>query len=52
MLPNNTLSFVTNSVKRIQSSKKRWKLIQYFKDKAWSTSVLFPQETHFDSKVE
>ena len=32
MLPNNSLSFVTNNVKGIQASKKRMKLIQYLKD--------------------
>ena len=52
MLPNNSLSFVTNNVKGIQSAKKRLKLIQYFKDKIESTGVLFLQETHSDSKVE
>ena len=45
MLPNNSLNFVTNNVKGIQSSKKRLKLIQYFKDKIGSTGVLFLQET-------
>ena len=32
MLPNNSLSFVTNNVKGIQASKKRMKLTQYLKD--------------------
>ena len=32
MLPNNSLSFVTNNVKEIQASKNRMKLIQYLKD--------------------
>ena len=36
----------------MQSSKKRLKLIQYFKGKIGSTGVLFLQETHSDSKVE
>ena len=52
MLPNNSLSFITNNVKGIQSSKKRLKLIQYFKDKIGSTGVLLLPETHSDSKVE
>ena len=52
MLPNNSLSFITNNVKGIQSSKKRLKLMQYFKDKIGSTDVLFLQETHSDSKVK
>ena len=52
MLPNNSLSFITNNVKGIQSSKKRLKLMQYFKDKIRPTGVLFLQETHSESKVE
>ena len=52
MLPNKSLSFITNNVKGMQSSKKRLKLIQYFKDKIGLTGVLFLQETHSNSKVE
>ena len=52
MLPNKSLSFITNNVKGIQSSIKRLKLIQYFKDKIGSTGLLFLQETHFNSKIE
>ena len=52
MLPNNSLSFITNNVKGIQSSKKRLKLMQYFKDKRRSTGVLFLQGTHSNSKIE
>ena len=52
MLPNNSLRFITNKIKRIQSTKMLLKLMQYFKDKTGSTGVLFPQETHSDSKVE
>ena len=52
MLSNNSLSFITNNVKRMQSSKKRSKLMQYFKDKIGYTGVLFLQETHSESKVE
>ena len=37
MLPNNSLSSIINSVKGIQSSKMRLKLVQYFKDKRGST---------------
>ena len=48
MLPNN----VANNIKGIQPSKKRLKLIQYFKDNIGLTGVLFLQETHSDSKVE
>ena len=46
------MSFITNSVKGIQSSKKRLKLMQYFKDKIGTIGVLFLQETHSCSKVE
>ena len=52
MFPNISLSFITNNVKGIQSYKKRLKLIQYFKEKIGSTTVLFLQETRFSSKVE
>ena len=52
MLPNNSVSFITNNVKGMQSSKKRLKLMQSFKDKIGSNGVLFLQETHSDSKVE
>ena len=51
-MPNKSLIFITNNVKGIQSSKKRLKLIQYFKDKIGSTGVLFLQETHSNSKIE
>ena len=52
MLQNNSLRFITNNVKGIQSSKKRSKLMQYFKDNIGSTGVLFPQKTYSDSKVK
>ena len=41
MLPHNSLSFITNDVKGIQSSKKRLKLMQYFKDKRRSLVYYF-----------
>ena len=50
MLPNNSVSFITNNVKGMQSSKKRLKLTQYFKDKIGSNGVLFLQETHSDQQ--
>ena len=46
MLPSNCLSFITNNVKGIYSSKKRLKLMQYFQDKIGSTGVFVLQETH------
>ena len=46
------LSFITNNVKGIQSSKKRLKLIRCFKDKVGTTGVLSLQETHSTSKME
>ena len=52
MLPNNSVSFITSNVKGMQSSKKRLKLMQYFKVKIGSTGVLFIEETHSDSKVK
>ena len=47
-----SLSFITNNVKGIQSSKKKLKLIKYFKEKVVPTRVLFLQETHSSSKAE
>ena len=52
MLPRKSLIFITKKVKGLQSSKKRLKLIQYFKEKIGSTGVLFLQETHSNSKIE
>ena len=52
MIPNISLSFITNNVKGIQSYKKILKVMQYFKEKIGSTRVLFLQETHSSSKVE
>ena len=52
MLPNNSLSFITNNVKGMQSSKKRLKLMQYFIDKMGSNDALFLQETYSGSKVQ
>ena len=52
MLPNNSVSFITNNIKGMQSSKNRLKLMQYFKDKIGSTGVLFLQEAHYNSKVK
>ena len=52
MLAIKSLSFITNNAEGIQSSKKRLKLIQYFKGKIGSTGVLFLQETHSHSKIE
>ena len=44
-------NFLLN-VEGIKSSKRKLKLMQYFKDKTGSTGVLFLQETDFDCKVE
>ena len=43
-------NFLPNNVKGLQSSKKRLKLFQYFKNKISSKGILFLQETH-SSKV-
>ena len=52
MLLNNNLTFITNTVNRIQSLDNRLKLIQYSKSKIGSCGLLFLQETHSNSKVE
>ena len=43
-------NFLSNNVKGLQSSKKRLKLFQYFKNKISPKGILFLQETH-SSKV-
>ena len=43
-------NFLSNNVKGLQSSKKRLKLFQYFKNKISPKDILFLQETH-PSKV-
>ena len=52
MLPKNSANSITNNVKGMQPSKKRLKLMQYFKDKIGSNGVVFLQDTYSDSKVE
>ena len=39
-------NFLSNNVKGLQSSKKRLKLFQYFKNKISPKGILFLQETH------
>ena len=43
------LSFITHTVKGIQSMKKKLKLIEYFKSKITTHGILFLQETHSSS---
>ena len=47
-MANKKVCFITNNVKRLQSSKKRLKLIEYLKKKKKleSNGGLFLQETH------
>ena len=40
-------NFLSNNVKGLQSSKKRLKLFQYFKNKVSPKGILFLQETTF-----
>ena len=40
------MTFLTNNVKELQPSKKRIKLIEYFKSKLNHNGFLFLQETH------
>ena len=48
----NNFSFITNNAKRIQSIKKRLKLIEYFESKITTHGMLFLQETHSSSDDE
>ena len=45
MTSSNNLTFLTNNVKALQSSKKRIKLIGYFRSKLNHNGFLFLQET-------
>ena len=45
-------NFLSNNVKGLQSSKKRLKLFQYFKNKISPKGILFLQETHFSKVME
>ena len=48
----NTLKFISNNVNGIRSTKKRLKLIEYFKSNLNSEGFLFLQETHSTLKDE
>ena len=52
MTSSNNLSLLTNNVKGLQSSKKRIKLIEYFRSKLNHNGFLFLQETHSTIKKE
>ena len=52
MTSSNNLTFLTNNVKGLQSSKKRIKLIEYFRSKLKYNGFLFLQETHSAMKSE
>ena len=52
MTSSNNLTFLTRDVKGLQSSKKRIKLIEYFKSKLNHNGFLFLQETHSAIKNE
>ena len=45
-------NFLTNNVKGLQSSKKRVKMFEYFKDKIGHGVILFLQETHSSVDTE
>ena len=45
-------NFLSNNVKGLQSSKKRLKLFQYFKNKISPKGILFLQETHSSKVME
>ena len=52
MTSRNNLTLLTNNVKGLQSSKKRIKLIKYFRSKLNHNGFLFLQETHSTIKNE
>ena len=43
---SNQINTISNNVNGIQSTKKRIKMIQYFKNKLLPQGILFLQETH------
>ena len=43
---SNQINMISNNVNGIQSTKKRLKMIQYFKNKLLPQGILFLQETH------
>ena len=45
-------NFLSNNVKGLQSSKKRLKLFQYFKNKISPKIILFLQEAHSSKATE
>ena len=45
-------NFISNNVKGLRSTKKRIKLIEYFKSKFAPSGVLFAQETHYTKEIE
>ena len=52
MTSSNNLTFLTNNVKGLQSSKKRIKLTDYFRSKLSHNGFLFLLETHSTIKNE
>ena len=52
MTSSNNLTFLINNVKGLQSSRKRTKLIEYFRSKLNHNGFLFLQETHPTIKNE
>ena len=47
-----SFSFLTNNIKGLQSTKKRLKLFNFFKNKISPKGILFLQETHSSLETE
>ena len=45
-MSNNNLKFVTNNVKGLQSTHKRLKMFEYFRNVLSLNGIIFLQETH------
>ena len=45
-MSNNNLKFVTNNVKGLQSTHKRLKMFEYFRNVLSPNGIIFLQETH------
>ena len=51
-MPAISFNFISNNVKGLKSTKKRIKLLEYFKSKLAPSGVLFAQETHSTKEIE
>ena len=51
-MANRKLNFISNNVKGLQNSTKRFKIFKYLKNKVTSDCFTFLQETHLNKDSE